>query len=117
MDPALVLLACALFVLPPITMVRTTYRELLEGSPDEDLQAEVQRAVASVSSAFQLGVYHVRMTKLGRKVYVEIDFVVRPEMQVGATDRVRQELTTALDPLPHDVWLTVEFTADPSWGE
>jgi predicted Co/Zn/Cd cation transporter (cation efflux family) len=57
------------------------------------------------------------MTKVGRKFYVEIDFVVDPTWTVLQSDQVRRALTERLDLLPHDLWLTVEFTADRSWGE
>ncbi len=57
------------------------------------------------------------MTKVGRKFYVELDFVVDPDFCVRDSDRVRHELSARLDALPHDLWLTVEFTADASWGE
>jgi predicted Co/Zn/Cd cation transporter (cation efflux family) len=57
------------------------------------------------------------MTKVGRKFYVEIDFVVDPSWNVRQSDEVRRALAEKLSALPHDLWLTVEFTADRSWGE
>jgi len=116
-DPVRVLIACGLFVIPPVRMIRTTYLELLEGSPDDAIKEPVRRTVEAVSAEFGLGDHHLRMTKLGRKLYVEIAFVVPPDWQVGASDRVRHALVARLDVLPHDLWLTAEFTADPAWAE
>ena len=114
-DPALVIGACLAFVLPPLRMIRTTFIELVEGSPDVDIQGPARQAVDEVGRLFDLGEQHLRMTKIGRKFYVEVDFVVDPMWNVGQSDQVRAALTERLKSLPHDLWLTVEFTADPSW--
>ena len=116
-DPALVIVACLIFVVPPMRMIRKTFIELVEGSPDTDLVGPATQAVDEVCERFALGEQHLRMTKVGRKFYVEIDFVVDPSWNVRQSDEVRRALTEKLNALPHDLWLTVEFTADRSWGE
>lgn len=114
-DPSLVILACLLFIVPPLRMIRTTFIELVEGSPDTELQGPARSAVDEVGAQFGLGEQHVRMTKIGRKFYVEIEFVVDASWSVRQSDQVRRALTDRLKVLPHDLWLTVEFTADRSW--
>jgi predicted Co/Zn/Cd cation transporter (cation efflux family) len=116
-DPVLVIVACLVFVVPPLRMIRSTFIELVEGSPDTDIQGPARTAVDEISARFGLGEQHLRMTKIGRKFYVEIDFVVDPAWNVGQSDEVRRALSEKLESLPHDLWLTVEFTADRSWGE
>ena len=98
-------------------MIRTTFVELVEGSPDADLQGPAQSAVDEISEQFHLTDQHLRMTKVGRKFYVEVDFVVDEGWTVRQSDQVRRALSERLRALPHDLWLTVEFTADRSWGE
>lgn len=115
-DPALVIVACLGFIVPPLRMIRSTFIELVEGSPDTDLQGPAREAVNEVAAKFELGERHLRMTKIGRKFYVEIDFVVDPSWTVRQSDQVRRALSDRLDLLPHDLWLTVEFTADRNWG-
>jgi predicted Co/Zn/Cd cation transporter (cation efflux family) len=115
-DPSLVIAACLLFLVPPVRMIRTTFIELVEGSPDLDLQGPARRAVDEVAAQYGLTDQHLRMTKIGRKFYVEIEFVVEPTWTVVRSDQVRKSLAARLDQLPHDLWLTVEFSADPMWG-
>jgi predicted Co/Zn/Cd cation transporter (cation efflux family) len=115
-DPSLVIAACLLFLVPPVRMIRTTFIELVEGSPDLDLQGPARFAVDEVAAQFGLTDQHLRMTKIGRKFYVEIEFVVEPTWTVLRSDQVRKALAARLDQLPHDLWLTVEFSADPMWG-
>lgn len=111
-DPSLVIAASLLFLIPPIRMIRTTFFELVEGSPDMDLQGPAREAVDEVGAQFSLGEQHLRMTKIGRKFYVEIEFEVDPDWSVRQSDQVRRALARRLEQLPHDLWLTVEFTAD-----
>ena len=111
-DPSLVIGACFLFVIPPAGMVRTTFVELIEGVPDPELQETAKLALDHVAFQFGLTDRHMRMTKIGRKFYVEIDFVVDPTWTVAQSDQVRQVLFRMLKSIPHDLWLTLEFTGD-----
>jgi len=111
-DPSLVIGACVLFVVPPASMVRTTFVELIEGVPDPQLQETAQLALDHVAFQFGLTDRNMRMTKIGRKFYVEIDFVVDASWTVAQSDQVRRVLYRMLKSIPHDLWLTLEFTAD-----
>lgn len=115
-DPGLVILASLLFLIPPIRMIRTTFFELVEGSPSVDVQGPAREVVDEVCREFGLGEQNLRMTKIGRKFYVEIEFVVAPDWNVRQSDLVRRALSSRLVMLPHDLWLTVEFTASPMPG-
>jgi len=112
-DPSLVIVTCLAFVIPPVNMIRTTFFELVEGSPQSELRDEARTAVNEVCMMFDLREEHLRMTKMGRKLYVELDFVVAPNWTVRQSDEVRVELKRRLSEIPQDLWLVVEFTADP----
>lgn len=116
-DPAMVIAACVVLVPAPFGMVRSTLVELLEGAPGEQVQQPVRSAVDDVKRQFGLGDHHLRLAKAGRKLYVEVDFVVPEDYVVRDEDTVRHNLLARLEQLPHDVWLSVEFTADPTWGD
>ncbi len=111
-DPVLVVVACALFIISPLRMIRGTFIELVEGVPDDEIQEPVLEAIDAVRKEFSLPEPKVRVTKVGRKIYIEIDFVVSPEWKVHSSDTVRRALLDCFDVLPHDTWLTLEFTAD-----
>ncbi len=108
-DPIMVLLTCALFVAPPIAMVRTTIIELLEGEPEVGIGRPVTEAVAEVSARHGVYAPIVRMTKIGPKLYVEVEASVDPTFTVAVQHRLREELRERLDELPYDVWLNVEL--------
>ena len=109
-DPLMVLITCAIFLPAPITMVRTTIVELLEGAPAAEVQQPVLDAVHEVRALFELDEPTVLMSKVGPKLYVEIDAVVDGNVTVDQEQQVRDALAGRLDALPYDIWLTVEFT-------
>jgi predicted Co/Zn/Cd cation transporter (cation efflux family) len=117
-DPALVIVASALLVPTPLRMIRTTLVELLEGAPDLDVQAKVRDAVTEVRRAHGLDEPYLRLAKVGRKLYVEVDFVVAGrEWLVEDADAVRGDLLQRLESsLPYDLWLNIELTGDPRFA-
>jgi predicted Co/Zn/Cd cation transporter (cation efflux family) len=115
-DPAMVLVTCVAFVPAPLRMVRHTIVELLEGAPPDRVQSPVREILEGVRSDFDLGELEVRMTKVGVKLYVEVDGFVDPNVTVAQEDAVRSAIRERLGTLPYDVWLNVELrpsTATP----
>ncbi|KQY22220.1 hypothetical protein ASD16_16495 [Cellulomonas sp. Root485] len=113
-DPVLVLVACLVLLPIPLRLLRAAALELLEAEPPADVRRALAEAVTSVRAEFGLDEPFVRSTKLGSRLYVEVDFVV-PEgaWDVTGEDRVRRSLIGRLEPLGYDLWANVELTADP----
>jgi len=108
-DPTMVLVTCVLLVWPPIGMVRDTVTELLEGAPSDSVSGPVMEAIASVRGQFDLDEPEVYMTKVGPKLYVEIDGTAGPGVTIAQLHEVRLALLERLEPLPYEVWLNVEL--------
>jgi predicted Co/Zn/Cd cation transporter (cation efflux family) len=112
-DPVLVLVACAVLVPTPLRLLRSGTIELLEGEPPAEITDAVHATVDEVRHRFGLDEPIVRLHKLGRKLYVEVDFVVEPgEWDVSEEDDVRRAVSAGLEPLGLDVWAYVELTTD-----
>jgi len=113
-DPALVLLAVAAMAPVPWRLLRSGGREIMEAAPPEDVRRAIDVAAENTRAEFDLPAPLVRATKLGRRLYVEVDFLVEAgEWDVADEDRVRRSLITALDPLGLEIWANVELTTDP----
>ena len=114
-DPVLVLVACLVLLPIPLRLLRAAGLELLEAEPPAEVRRVLAEAVTSVRTEFGLDEPFVRSTKLGSRLYVEVDFVV-PEgaWDVTGEDRVRRALIGHLEPLGYDLWANVELTADPA---
>jgi cation diffusion facilitator family transporter len=113
-DPVMVLLTCVLFVRPPLQMVRSTIHELLEGAPSAAVQAPVLAAIAAVQRHFEIDEPIIRMTKVGPKLYVEVDAYVAPDVTVSLEHEVRTALERRLRELPYEIWLNLELLPKPA---
>lgn len=116
-DPVLVLLAAAVIAPTPLRMIRTMYSELLEGAPPPELAQEIHAAVAEATAQHDLPDPTVRTAKLGRKVYLELDYLVAGERDIGEADRVRRALGQRLQEPGRQLWINVELHSDPDWDE
>jgi predicted Co/Zn/Cd cation transporter (cation efflux family) len=108
-DPGMVLATCAIFIVAPVRMVRGTLVELLEGAPAAEVEVPVRAAVDEVRGQFDLATPTVLVTKVGRKLYVEVEGLVEPEVTVRQEDEVREALRERLEALPFDIWLNLEL--------
>jgi len=116
-DPILVLIAAAIIAPTPIGMLRTTIRELLEGAPGADIEQPITLAISETSAEHGLPQpQSVLIGKLGRKVYVEVDYLVAADRWTLADgDRIRRELLSRLQAPGLSFWLNVELHTDPDW--
>ncbi|UZN03103.1 cation transporter [Cellulomonas sp. S1-8] len=114
LDPGLVLLACLALLPVPLRLLRAAALELLEAAPPAHVAQALADAVAHVRAEHGLGEPLVRATKLGERLYVEVDFVVEPgTWDVSGEDRVRRAVLDRLEPLGYELWANVELTTDP----
>jgi predicted Co/Zn/Cd cation transporter (cation efflux family) len=115
-DPVLVLVAALLLVPAPVSMIRSTMRELLEAAPDPEVAGPVHEAVEAVRLDRGLPEPTSRLGKLGRKLYLELDFLVEPgRWDVGEADLVRHDLLQRLAEPGRLLWINVELHTDPGW--
>lgn len=114
-DPVLVLLATAVILPTPLRMIKQMYSELLEGTPKPDLAHPIRKAVSDVSAEHGLPEPTLRMGKLGRKLYLELDYLVYEEWTVGEADDVRRDLMVRLSEPGRLMWINVELHSDPNW--
>jgi len=108
-DPVMVLLTCVLFIRPPLEMVRATIHELLEGAPDPGVQEPVREVIAAVKREHNMAEPTVRISKVGRKLYVEVEAQVDPGMTVLQEHQIRTVLESRLKTLPYDIWLYMDL--------
>jgi cation diffusion facilitator family transporter len=115
-DPALVLLAAALLVPTPVRLLRSALGELVEAAPPPEIADPVHEAVREVVERFGLPAPTVRVGKLGRKLYLEVDVLVEAgRWAVGDADQVRHELVERLAEPGRALWVNVELHTDPDW--
>lgn len=114
LDPVLLIVA-SLIVLPrPISMISMMWSELGERRAPDDVMHQVEVLIASVRAAHGLPKPDLRVTKVGRKLYVDAEFLVDgDDWTLADEDAVRRDVAFGLDALPYEVWRNVALTTDP----
>jgi cation diffusion facilitator family transporter len=109
LDPAMVLVTCLVFLPAPIRLMRATLRELLEGAPPAAILREAEAKVEEVHRRFGLDEAVVRMTKVGPKLYIEVEGIADPNVTVAEEHELRTALEAELETLPLAIWLNLEL--------
>jgi cation diffusion facilitator family transporter len=117
-DPVLVLVSAVIFVPVPLQMLRHAGAELLEATPPAEVSDPVYAAIESVRTEFGLPDPQTRIGKLGRKLYVEVDFLVGDAgWTIEDADRVRRAMSALMKRPGQLLWLNVEIHSDPHWDD
>lgn len=113
-DPILVLIACVSVTPMAIGLIREGMRELLEAAPPAPLMHQINGVVEATSRRFELPTPVIRSTKLGQRLYVEVDYLISDHQEFGIDDEdeIRRSITDGLGELGYQVWATVELTTD-----
>ncbi|MBA2441215.1 MAG: cation diffusion facilitator family transporter [Rubrobacter sp.] len=118
-DPLMLILVSAYFLKVPVGEIRKAGREVLEMSPEEDLRRRLEEIVHGVEEEYGFDEPFIRLSKVGSKLYIEVDYVVGDESRVRDVtgfDQVRQLLSDRLEEVELSKWLTISFTADRKWA-
>jgi cation diffusion facilitator family transporter len=113
-DPVMVLVTCVVFLPAPYRMVRTTVDEVMEAAPASSVRVPVIEAIEAVAAQYELDEPAIRLSKLGPRLYVEVDVAVGPDVTIELQHQVRVDLEQRLALIPYDVWLTLEMLPRPA---
>lgn len=118
-DPVMLIVVSAYFLKYPVREMRKALKEILEMKPGKHITSHIDEFVAEAEKRYKLAESFVRVTKIGRMLCVEIDFVVNDDSKVQTIkdqDRVRETLNQQLLDKDSQLWLTVTFTSDRKWA-
>ncbi len=120
-DPVMMLVISVYFVKWPLAGLRRSLREVLGMKPEGKLTDEITAVVREIERRQGLAESFVRVTKIGRQLWVEIDFVVGRENNsrvnsIADQDRIREEIMLRLPSDQFHIWLSVGFTGDRKWA-
>lgn len=117
-DPAMVALISAAFLWIPARLLIAALREVLTMSPGQQVRDELLGCVLDIEGERGFAESFLRVSKVGSRLDVEVDFVVGPSSSaqtVAEFDEVRAQLRDRLRAKGHDASMSVGFTADRSW--
>ena len=116
-DPVVVIILVVISLPIPFKIIRDNWNQMLGRAPDENLQLQAQKAVATVFEGVDEVTTKVRMQQIGRTSYVQLFVVCGDAMAVDIPlmDSCRSEVHDALKGEFANLALDVLFTRNPQW--
>ncbi|MCZ0703229.1 cation diffusion facilitator family transporter [Natronobacillus azotifigens] len=118
-DPIMVVIVSIVFIKVPITEMGSSIREVLDMKPKGRVPNQIKAFVKELTIKYDFDEHFVRVSKVGKTLWVEVDFVVKNTDVIETLadqDQIRQEIHTFLDQYSKQKWLTVSFTEDRKWA-
>lgn len=118
-DPLLVLIASMAFIATPLRGLIQSAKELIGFQPKGKMVKKLNLMVQQIKEDNNFEAAVVRIQKVGRTVFLEIDFVVREDdytVTLLRQDEIREQIFEKIRPLGFRWWLTVAFTKDEKWA-
>ncbi|PYZ92203.1 cation transporter [Salipaludibacillus keqinensis] len=118
-DPLMVVIVSIYFIKVPLIEIRHSMREVLEMTPEEELTRKIETVIYDVESKYDMQETILRISKVGRTLSIEVDFIVKKTSKVQSIsdqDHIREEISTKIHHIDYTKWLTVSFTNDRKWA-
>ncbi|OWZ84350.1 cation diffusion facilitator family transporter [Natranaerobius trueperi] len=118
-DPIMVILVSIYFLKVPLQKIKNAIREVLAMPPENELQDNIKSVIRSIETDYQINESYLRLSKIGRTLRIEINFVVTEDSEVKTIsdqDKIREELSNKLGQIDYRLCLTVMFTSNSKWA-
>ncbi|SDK92344.1 cation diffusion facilitator family transporter [Natronincola ferrireducens] len=118
-DPFLVLVTSLYFVKTPLVTIKENIKELLGMPPSREIEKGIKSIIHDIKLKYFIEESYVRISKVGRVIFIEIDFVLGKKTKVKHVkdfDCIREEIDTQLESIKYEKWLTVSFTENRKWA-
>ncbi|KPJ95480.1 MAG: hypothetical protein AMJ53_02705 [Gammaproteobacteria bacterium SG8_11] len=117
-DPAIVAILVILTLPVPYITIRDNIKQLLLAAPNQQMQNKVHNLLAQELESISQEDYLVRMTQVGRYLYMQIYLLFTPQSavnDVSSHDAIRQRLSDALVAEFPNASVDVVFTLERKW--
>ena len=113
-----IILMCIALAMLPVPMFATwrAVREVLQVAPTE-LDETVKRTIRDVVAQHGFLDFNSHVAKVGRARFVEVHILAPHDhgLSMDGADQIRRDIANRLGAHTPQFWLTVDFTADPTW--
>ncbi len=120
-DPIIMLAVAAIVVPQPFQMIRKNWGQLMGRAPDRKLQDKIAATVESALQGVPHTEMHMRMTEVGRYIYIHIYVIVPKETNetigVRQHDQIRRRIYDRISPEFRHLAIDVGFTMDVRWAQ
>ncbi len=118
-DPLMVIISSTAFLLLPIKTFISSFKEVLCVKADDTINEDISILVKEIEKEYNFEDSITRVSKVGRALRIEIDFIYNDETDLHDLDQMdylREKLSKEMNHLEYNKWLNVSFTGDRKWA-
>lgn len=117
MDPVMCILISLIFTAKPISILKDSFKDLVDASPGDELTNDLTRTIEASSVRYGLSsIESFKLRKAGRKLFLTLCMGVAEDRPITELDQIRELMTNELQQIhpEMDVFLTYNRKSSPS---
>lgn len=117
-DPFMVIISASMFLKFPINTFVESFKEILSVKANDEINNQINIAVKEIETEYKFEESVTRVSKVGRTLRIEIDFVYNDKSKLDNLDEmdtVREKIYRKINKIGYSEWLNVSFTGDRKW--
>ena len=118
-DPGMTVAASLLCIRIPIKIFIENFKEVICVKANDEINEDIYVLVKEIEEEYNFEDSITRVSKVGRELRIEIDFVYNKDSKLKTLDQmdnVREEINDAIKHIDYKKWLNVSFTGNKKWA-
>ena len=118
-DPAMTVAVSLLCIRIPIKIFIESFKEVICVKANDEINDDIYVLVKEIEEEYNFEDSITRVSKVGRELRIEIDFVYNKDSKLKTLDQmdnVREEINDAIKHIDYKKWLNVSFTGNKKWA-
>lgn len=118
-DPLMVIITSTIFIKLPVTALIRSFKEIVNSNASKEINDKIYTIVKDIEDEYNFENSITRVSKIGRELRIEIDFVFNDNSslnELDEMDKVREQVSRNMKGIKLEKWLNVNFTGDRKWA-
>lgn len=118
-DPFMTIVVSLVCIRIPIKTFIESFNEVICVKANDEINDDIYVLVKGIEEEYNFEESITRVSKVGRELRIEIDFVYNKDSKLKTLDQmdnVREEINDAIKHIDYNKWLNVSFTGNKKWA-
>lgn len=118
-DPFMTIVVSLVCIRIPIKTFIESFKEVICVKANDEINDDIYVLVKGIEEEYNFEESITRVSKVGRELRIEIDFVYNKDSKLKTLDQmdnVREEINDAIKHIDYNKWLNVSFTSNKKWA-
>ena len=118
-DPFMTIVVSLVCIRIPIKTFIESFKEVIRVKANDEINDDIYVLVKGIEEEYNFEESITRVSKVGRELRIEIDFVYNKDSKLKTLDQmdnVREEINDAIKHIDYNKWLNVSFTGNKKWA-